>query len=316
MPPPLSLIPLAMAAGDGKIDDCDARQLVAAGVTMLQRCAPLVKALTGARGALLLRDPAECLVALAGCEGHGAVLLGPSWNAERVRAALERTGATVVFTVERHARRVPDGVPLVLLDELPGHVVFSHGATRRTVDVGSHFGLAIEGEESEGSDEEAVVAFAPRSPGGSDPGECLPGHARRYSHRALLNFARAVATGAAISESDVVSSLLPLDEAAGLGGGLVAPCIGGARVATTGGSRWSDPARALEASGCTVLVGDDARFASLARALDRDGGVPARARLRAAVVVGDTISPATAECWKRVGGAPFVRVAPPEAHSL
>ena len=50
MTDPLALFPLALAAGSGRIgavgvDVFDAPQLVAAGLTLLQRSAPLVRAL-------------------------------------------------------------------------------------------------------------------------------------------------------------------------------------------------------------------------------------------------------------------------------
>ena len=52
MSDPLALLPLALAAGAGRIGVAgdalyDAPQLVAAGLTLLQRSAPLVRALGG-----------------------------------------------------------------------------------------------------------------------------------------------------------------------------------------------------------------------------------------------------------------------------
>ena len=61
MSDPLALLPLALAAGAGRVGvagadagDYDAQQLVAAGLTLLQRSAPLVRALSGRRAAILL----------------------------------------------------------------------------------------------------------------------------------------------------------------------------------------------------------------------------------------------------------------------
>jgi acyl-CoA synthetase (AMP-forming)/AMP-acid ligase II len=222
MPNPLSLIPLAAAARGGSIDGIDARQLVAAGVTMLQRCAPLVRELAAGRGVVLLPDSAEYLVALAACEGRGAVLLDPQVALDDVSRALEETDGRVVFTVERHAGAVREGVAMVLLDELPGHVVFVHGDERRRVDVGSHFGLTIEGEEeSEGSDEEAIVAR-----------ELAGGPFRSFTHRELLEAARGVVRAAALEEGDEVLAQLPFHEARGFTSGLLAPLLAGARVVT------------------------------------------------------------------------------------
>ena len=79
MSDPLALLPLALAAGGGRIgaaagDILDAQQLVAAGLTLLQRSAPLVRALSGKRSAILLPTSPQFLTALAASEGRGAVL--------------------------------------------------------------------------------------------------------------------------------------------------------------------------------------------------------------------------------------------------
>jgi acyl-CoA synthetase (AMP-forming)/AMP-acid ligase II len=234
MPNPLSLISLAAAARGGSIDGIGARQLVAAGVTMLQRCAPLVRALATGRGAVLLPDSAEYLVALAACEGRGAVLLDPRAVREDISRTLEETAGKVLFTVERYAGAVRDGVAMVLLDELPGHVVFVHGDERRRVDVGSHFGLSIEGEEeSEGSEEEAIVAR-----------EMAGGSLRSFTHRELLEAARGVVSAAALEAGDEVVALLPFHQARGLVSGLLAPLLAGASVVTrpsSGGAAGRSP---------------------------------------------------------------------------
>jgi acyl-CoA synthetase (AMP-forming)/AMP-acid ligase II len=219
---PLSLISFAAAARGGSIEGTDSRLLVAAGVTVLQRCAPLVRELAGGRGALLMPDSAAYLAALAACEGRGAVLVDPAAPPEEIARALEESGARVVFTVERFAGKLEGAVPRVLLDELPGHVAFIHGTERRRVDVGSHFGLEIAGEEeSEGSDEEAIVAR-------ERAGEPF----RSFTHRELLGAARGVVTAHGIEEGDEVRSSLPFHEAHGLVAGLLAPLLAGARVVT------------------------------------------------------------------------------------
>jgi hypothetical protein len=226
MPNPLSLISLASAARGGSIDGIDSRQLVAAGITMLQRCAPLVRELAAGRGAVLLENSPAYLVALAACEGHGAVLLDPQGRSEEIASALEEMHGRVAFTVERYAGSLGDGAAMVLLDELPGHVVFVHGDEGRRVDVGSHFGLSIEGEdESEGSEEEAIVAR-------EKAGEPL----RSFTHRELLEAARSIGSAEALEEEEEVLALLPFHEARGLTSGLLAPLLAEARVVTRPGS--------------------------------------------------------------------------------
>lgn len=231
MPTPLSLLPIAAAARGGSIDGVDSRQLVAAGVTLLQRCAQLVRELARGRGAVLLDDSAAYLVALAACEGHGAVLIDPKAPADEIERILSETGARVVFTVECYAGKIDAEVARVLLDELPGHVVFTHGDEQRRVDVGSHFGLEIVGEEEDGgSDEEAIVAR-----------EVAGAPFRSYTHRELLEAARGMVSAAGIEEGNEVMASVPFHEARGLAYGLLAPLLAGARVVTQRESRGVEP---------------------------------------------------------------------------
>ena len=73
---PLSVLPLAMAAHGGSLDDTRATQLVSAGLTLLQRSAPLARALYGKRAALADRLPASMpQVLLDDAPRHAAVLI-------------------------------------------------------------------------------------------------------------------------------------------------------------------------------------------------------------------------------------------------
>ena len=87
MSDPLGLLPIAIAAGGGHVDGLEAQQLVAAGLTLLQRSAPLVRALSGRRAAILLPTSPVFLTALAASEGRGAVLINPL--ASRAEAAYQ-----------------------------------------------------------------------------------------------------------------------------------------------------------------------------------------------------------------------------------
>ena len=62
---PLSLTSIAIAAAGGSIDGDAASVHVAAGLTLLQRAAPLVRALSGRRAAIMLPTSPQFLVALA-----------------------------------------------------------------------------------------------------------------------------------------------------------------------------------------------------------------------------------------------------------
>src|SRR6185436_12890621 len=97
----------------------DAQQLVAAGLTLLQRSAPLVRAMSGRRAAILLPTSPAFLTALAACEGRGAVLINPL--AAPIEVALQCADANVgaIFTLASFAPRLPSDLPMVLLDDAP-----------------------------------------------------------------------------------------------------------------------------------------------------------------------------------------------------
>lgn len=263
MSEPLALVPLAVAARGGRVDSLDARQLVAAGLTLLQRCAPLVRALSGKRAAVLLPNSGSFLLALAACDGRGAVVLHPAASQSEIErmlaAAGGREGAGAVFTVERLAESLPDHLPRVLLDVAPGHAVFIHGSERRTVDLGSHVGLAIEGEgDVVGREEEAVLL-----PGGGPAGLDV------LSHRALLQAARTIVAGVELSAADHALAALPFSHPLGLTASLFAPLLAGARVTTM--ERFSGDAalEVIEGAGITLVSGGPRTYDALLTAIGR-----------------------------------------------
>src|SRR3954471_11146653 len=146
MPDPFSLLALAAAAHGGRIDEFEAQQLIAAGLTLLQRSAPLVRALAGRRAAILLPTSHQFYVALAACEGRGAVLVNPLAAPAEIAFQLQDAGVGAVFTVAPFAARLPAGVPTVLLDDAPRTARVVVDGTARDVDLGAHFGLDLEAE--------------------------------------------------------------------------------------------------------------------------------------------------------------------------
>jgi hypothetical protein len=168
----MNTLALRLAAGNGRIDGVPVGALVSAGFTLLQRCAPLVIALGTRRAGILLPPGIAAVSALAACDGRGAVWFdidarvadgvadggGDRVTAERIMTL----GVAAVFTTTDLVDQVAAGTPLVLLDAVPASAVFVASDGRRlAVDLGSHFGLTIEGSTDEpGRAEECLVLAA------------------------------------------------------------------------------------------------------------------------------------------------------------
>jgi len=285
---PLSYLPYALASGRGTVDGYEAQQLVAAGLTLLQRSARLVRALAGRRAAILAPTGPAFLTGLAACEGRGAVLVNPLATPAEIAHQLAEANVGAVFTTAALATRVPETVTRVLLDEAPrtAHVVHDGHAT--SVDLGAHFGLDLEGDpDVEGAREECAVVFT-SAMAGRPLGAIL-------THRNLLANARATIVAAAQTRDDHVLALLPWAHLFGLTVTAVAPLVTGARVTTV--DRFH-PARtaAMLADGVTEIVGVPAVFRALLPAIRRrwsrlDGA------LRLAVCGGAQLDPRLQDEW-------------------
>src|SRR4051812_35112787 len=111
MASPFSLLPLAVASAGGRIADYEAQQLVAAGITLLQRSAALVRALSGKRSAVLLPTSPEFFVALAASEGRGAVLINPLASRYEIAHQLRDANVGAAFTIQPLAPNLPLDFP-------------------------------------------------------------------------------------------------------------------------------------------------------------------------------------------------------------
>jgi len=294
MPTPFSLLPLAIAAGGGRVDEFESQQLVAAGFILLQRSAPLVRALSGRRAGILLPTSPQFLVALAACEGRGAVLVNPLAAPPEIEHQLADARVGAVFTVAALADRLPDSVTRVLLDDMPRSArVVADGVTRE-VDLGSHVGMTLEGEFGiGGSDEEAAIVYT-SAMAGTPLGAVL-------SHRNLIANARATVEASANHAGDHVLALLPFSHLFGLTVAGSAPLMAGARVTTM--ARF-DPIRAvelLESAGITEIVGVPAVFRALLSAVERRGGA-LRGALRLAICGGAALPESLQERWAGATG--------------
>jgi long-chain acyl-CoA synthetase len=260
MPDPFSLLPLALAAHGGRVDDYEIQQLVAAGLTLLQRSAPLVRALAGKRSAILLPTSPQFLVALAASEGRGAVLINPLASAYEIAHEVADANVGAAFTVSSLAAKLPEHLPCVLLDEAPRSARVVVESISREVDLGSHVGLSIEGEhDTIGSDDEAVIVYTSAMEG-TPLGAIL-------SHRNLLTNARATIDAANVTSGDTALAVLPFAHLFGLTVTASVPLLAGARVVTM--PRFN-PVRVVEritTGGITALVGVPSVFRSLLDAL-------------------------------------------------
>lgn len=155
---PLALLPYALAAGGGRVGPYATAQLVTAGLTLLQRSAPLVRALSRGRSGLLLDNGPAWVVALAASEGRGAVILDPDTDRDTMVTQITTHRIGAVFTTAARAIQLPHDCPRVVLDEAPVRARIVVGDRDVTVDLGTHFGLDLVGDSTvEGADDECVV---------------------------------------------------------------------------------------------------------------------------------------------------------------
>lgn len=289
MSDPFSFLPLALAGHGGRVDDFELQQLAAAGITLLQRSAPLVRALSGRRSAILLPTSPQFFVALAASEGRGAVLINPLASRYEIAHQLRDADVGAVFTNSTLARHLGEDVVHVLLDEAPRSARVVAAGVAREVDLGSHHGLSIEGEsDATGSGDEAAVVYT-SAMAGTPLGAIL-------SHRNLIANARSTVIAAGNTADDRVLAALPLSHLFGLTVAASAPLLAGGTVITT--PRFN-PTRAIELAAegtITAIVGVPAMFRALLGALERrgDGGLAA---LRLCICGGSPLSVELQDRW-------------------
>ena len=299
MSDPLALLPLALAAGGGRVgavggEVIDAQRLVAAGLTLLQRSAPLVRVLSGKRAAILLQTSPQYLTALAASEGRGAVLVNPLAAPAEIEFQCRDADVGAVFTAGPLAARVPAGIPIVLLDDAPRAARVVTAERTHDVDLGSHHGLAIEGErDARGRDEEAVIVYT-SAMRGVPLGAVL-------THANLLANARSTVVAGAQTADDDVLALLPFAHLFGLTVTCGAPLLAGARVRTM--ERFN-PARAAEllADGVTEVVGVPAVFHAVLSAIERRGVDLRGSALRLCLCGGAVLPRELQDRWADVTG--------------
>lgn len=295
----MDLLPLRAAAGGGSVDGFPAAQLVSAGFTLLQRSVPLVRALAGRRAAILLPSSPQFLVALAACDGRGAVLINPLAAAAEVAHQVREAAVGAVFTLRALASKVPEHLPCVFLDEAPTRATFSVlGGDNQTVDLGSHFGLSLEGDaDAPGRHEECAIVYT-SAMRGTPMGAVL-------THANLMANARQTADAAENVASDHLLAVLPFSHLSGLTVSLMGPLFVGAKVTTMPQFNAISALDLLATGGITEIVGVPAVFAGLLAALARRGGKFSSSALRLCICGGAELSVALQHHWEAVTGVPL-----------
>jgi len=286
---PLALLPLALAARGGRVGAYEAQQLVAAGFTLLRRCAPLVRTLEGRRAAILLGPGHAYLVALAASDGRGAVLINPLAAPPEIAYQLADANVGAVFTDSALAAKLPDGVPRVLLDDAPARALWIADATR-AIDLGTHTGFPLEGDpDAPGRDEEAAIVYT-SAMAGVPLGAIL-------THRNLLANARSTLQAMGVDTGAVSIALLPLAHLFGLTVTHNAALLAGGRVVPL--ARFKPP-RALdllEQEPITFLVAVPAVFAGLLLAAERSSGRIHAPSLAVCICGGAPLAPELQDRW-------------------
>ena len=211
------------------------------------------------------------------------MLVNPLSSRPEIAYQIRDANVGAVFTTSELADRLPPGIATVVLDDAPATArVLVDGATR-TVDLGSHVGLTLEGEaDAAPSSEEAVVVYTSAFAG-------LPLGAI-LTHANLLSNPRATIAAGEIDRTAHMLAVLPFAHLFGLVVSGAAPLLVGGRVTTV--PRFN-PARVLElveSDGITHLVGVPSVFATVAALAERRGSPIAASALRLCICGGAPLS--------------------------
>lgn len=292
----MDLLPLRAAAGNGTVDGHPAAALVAAGFTLLQRCPPLVRALAGRRAGILLPSSPQFVTALAASDGRGALLINPLASPVEIAQQVDEAQVGAVFTISAMQDRLPTACPRVLLDDAPARArALLPGAEAIAIDLGSHFGLSLEGDaDAPGRDEECAIVYTSAMRGRS-LGAVL-------THRNLIANARQTIQAAENHAGDHLLAVLPFSHLFGLTVSLMAPLMAGARVTTMPRFNALAAVDLLEREAITQLVGVPAVFAAMLAAIERRGGRLAAPALRLCICGGAPLAAALQARWLAATG--------------
>lgn len=227
---PLGLLPYALAAGGGRLDGMDVPRLVAAGVTLLQRSAPLVRAMSGRHAAVAPTAWRDWLVALAASDGRGLLTVPtpPEVSPATAQATMASHDVGAMFLSARGSAAWGEAVATsggtivgtavactVGLEDAPQRAHVRSADREQTVDLGTHFGLDLMGDTA--------------TPGRDEP--CLAlGNEPWRTHRTVIAAARACMERHAFTPVHRTLNWLPFTDWDGLVAGTLAPLLAGGMV--------------------------------------------------------------------------------------
>jgi acyl-CoA synthetase (AMP-forming)/AMP-acid ligase II len=223
------------------------------------------------------------------------VLLPASADRDTLAAILDDADVGAVFTTSALAAHLPAGDrAVVLLDDAPrAATVIVHG-TESTIDLGSHFGLDLEGEEDEGRDEECVISYVITPPAAP--------HRKVYTHRNLFALARFAVDATSLLKSDHALAVMPPDNVVAFALSFAGPLLAGARVSTLASFDADEAVRLIDDDGITHLSAGAAMYAAMADAVERRGHAAPPNALRVCVCLGAAPSTALHDRWRLLTG--------------
>ncbi|MFY7921830.1 MAG: hypothetical protein ACOVSI_05395 [Gemmatimonas sp.] len=248
---PLALLPFALAASGGRIGPLTASQLVSAGTTLLQRSAPLVRALAGRRSGILLPNGPSWLLALAASDGRAAVVLDPAESDAHLAAQCHTLAVGAVFTTSDLASRLAGAVPLVLLDDAPAAARLVLADREQFIDLGNHYGLDLVGDTAAEGADEPCLRFAH--------------HETAFTHRVLLAAARTAMATHAYTPVDRTLVMSPLATPSAVVYGVAAPLLAGGWLHLPEHVTTASCRARIEGDDVTLLVGTAPALDDLAR---------------------------------------------------
>jgi hypothetical protein len=208
---------------------------------------------------------------------------------------LEDADVGAIFTNSALAAQLPPGDrAVVLLDGAPRSATLRARGVETVVDLGSHFGLDLEGEEDDGRDEECLISYVTVASAAQ--------HQKTFTHRDLFTLARFAVDAASLRNSDHALAATPPDSVEAFALSFAGPLLAGARVSTMGGFDANEAARLIADDGVTHLAADVSMYAALAEALECRGPAIPPSALRVCICLGATPSAVLHDRWHRLTG--------------